>query len=73
MTVTKSFGKAARRNRIKRLIRESFRVLHPNLSSGLEAVVNVRRPADRLSQKDVQSQLSSLFDKAGVRHAGSDR
>ena len=72
ITVTKHFGKSFRRNRIKRLIREAYRQIHPSLSGGVDMVVNVRRMADGLSQKDVLNDLSSLFSKAGVKRAESD-
>jgi len=72
ITVTRQFGKAARRNRIKRLIREAFRHLHPSLKPGVDMVVNVHRLADNLSQKDVLDSLSSLLRKAGVKCAALD-
>jgi len=72
ITVTRQFGNAARRNRIKRLIRETFRALHPSLKAGVDLVVNVHRLADGLSQKDVLDRLSSLLKKAGVKCAALD-
>ncbi len=72
ITVTRRFGKAAGRNRIKRLIREAFRHLHPGLKPGVDVVVNVQRVADNMSQKDVLDRFSSLLSKAGVKSAALD-
>jgi ribonuclease P protein component len=72
ITVTRQFGKAARRNRIKRQIREAFRHLHSRLKPGVDVVVNVHRLADNLSQKDVLDRFSSLLSKAGVKSVALD-
>jgi len=72
ITVTKSFGTAVRRNRIKRYIRESFRHIHPHLKSGADIVINVHRLADDFTQKQVFDTLSSLFLKAGLTRAETD-
>lgn len=71
ITVTRSFGKAVRRNRIKRLIREAFRQAQPCLKFGYDIVINVRRHAGCLSQKEVASELENLFSKAGLNR-GAD-
>jgi ribonuclease P protein component len=71
ITVTKRFGKAVRRNRIKRLIREAFRQAQLCLKHGYDIVINVRSYADCLSQKEVSSELESLFSKAGL-NSGAD-
>ena len=69
ITVPRRFGKAVRRNRIKRLIRESFRLLHPTLKSNVDIVVNVRSAADGMTQEEVMSELGYLLSKAGLRYA----
>jgi ribonuclease P protein component len=66
ITVTKRFGKANRRNRIKRLIREAFRVIHPSLKDGVDIVFNVRRFAEGISLKATVKEINYLFRKAGV-------
>jgi ribonuclease P protein component len=44
----KKVGKAVERNRVKRLVREALRRLHPGLSQGYDIVVIVRGPAEEL-------------------------
>ncbi len=69
ITVTRKFGKAVRRNRIKRLIREAFRLLHPSLVRETDIVINVRLVADSLTQKDVLHNLCYLLSKARLKRA----
>jgi len=53
---------AATRNRIKRLIRESFRH-HPIKSEGLDIIVLVYKGIERKNNADITKGLEPLWDK----------
>ncbi|MFT6094190.1 MAG: ribonuclease P protein component [Pseudohongiellaceae bacterium] len=56
----KNVGKAVQRNRIKRLIRQSFRTLKPTLNN-LDLVVLARKDADKLENQAIVDQLNQLW------------
>lgn len=58
----KMFRKAVQRNRIKRLIREAFRLERPNFAAGLDIVI--RPKVKELSLSILKSSLNRLVPKA---------
>ena len=62
MSVNRKVGTAVRRNRIRRLIRESFRLLQHDLPQGYDLVVVVR-PHEPLILAEYQKMLSALVVK----------
>ena len=62
MSVNRKVGTAVRRNRIRRLIRESFRLLQHDLPQGYDPVVVVR-PHEPLILAEYQKMLSALVVK----------
>ena len=63
LSVGKGVGGAPTRNRIKRLIREAFRLSQHDLPAGLD-IVCVARPAKPQAMRDYQRSLSSLVKAA---------
>src|SRR5215210_2019393 len=63
----KKVGKAVQRNRLKRLVREALRQLHPRLAPGHDVVVVVRGTVDELSGYEVaHASLERIVRQAGL-------
>jgi ribonuclease P protein component len=70
VTVTRKVGKAVKRNRIKRLVREAFRREHHGLPAGLDMVWVAKRDAIDTTFEAVVHDMRAL---AGRLHAARSR
>ena len=66
ITCGKSIGKAVRRNRVKRLLKEGYRLLEERLLSGYDIVLVARTRCLGSKQKHVLGDLESAFISLGI-------
>jgi len=60
VTVTRKVGSSVRRNRVKRLVREAFRLQPDFVPAGIDLVVIAKDGAPTLALGDVQAEWSSV-------------
>lgn len=66
ITTSKRIGNAVKRNRARRLIRESFRILSPGVAKGYDVVFVARTKTSFLKCGDVTRAMARQLKKAGI-------
>ena len=66
LTCGKTVGKANKRNRAKRLMRESYRLLSPNLLKGYDIVIIARTRILGKTCSEVMGDIRYAFSKLGM-------
>ncbi|MBA2728807.1 MAG: ribonuclease P protein component [Parachlamydiaceae bacterium] len=61
ITVTKRFGDAHHRNRLKRIVREAFRLCYADLRKGIDINVRPLVKARLATVLEIQSELKKFF------------
>ena len=67
ITVSRRVGNAVERNRVKRLIREYFRLNRVFLPYNYDYSVIAKRGAAQLSSSEIYSQLKRVFLKSAIK------
>lgn len=66
-TVSTKVGKAVRRNKVRRRLREAYRIHEGQMSPGWDIVVVARVKAAHVPYRQLERELLSALDKLGVR------
>ena len=64
-SVSKKYGKAVQRNRIRRQLKAAVSALMPNAKDGFNAVIIPRRH-EAYQFEDISASVRALFEKAGL-------
>ncbi len=73
ITVSTKLGKAVIRNRVRRRIREIYRLNEENFVQGAEIVIVARVKAVRASYRQLEQSFMSACEKLGILRDGQSR
>lgn len=71
IVATKKMGGAVVRNRLRRVFREAYRLLRPQIRGGFDLVVLPKIPQGKIKRQDAERSLISLFRRAGIWEEGA--
>jgi ribonuclease P protein component len=65
ITATRKIGKAVRRNRARRLVREAFRKNKWLVKPGVDIVINVKQSLTEASYQDLEADFIAFLERMG--------
>ncbi len=70
LAISVKTAKAVRRNKIKRLIRENYKILEPQIKNGKSIVFLWKKKADvkNATFDNIKSDMNSIFEKANMKN-----
>jgi len=66
ISVSKKLGKSVSRNRIRRLIRENYRLRETSISQGIDLIFNARKTENFPTYDVIDREMTYLIRKLGV-------
>ncbi len=66
ITISRKFGKSVKRNRIRRLIKENYRVYEDTLKKGNDLVFVARKTDDMPTYTEIKKEMKFLFKRLGI-------
>lgn len=72
LAISVKTAKAVKRNHIKRLIRENYKILEPEIKSGKSIVFLWKKAVDvrNATFENVKNDMNFIFDKADIKNKG---
>ena len=70
LAISVKTGKAVKRNKIKRLIRENYKILEPQIKSGKSIVFLWKKKVDikNATFEDIKCDMNNIFQKADIKN-----
>jgi ribonuclease P protein component len=65
-SVSKKVGKAVTRNRIKRLMKENYRLLENDTKKGFDIIFTARRGSSEADYENIRANMESVLNRARI-------
>ena len=67
ITTSKTVGNAVRRSRCRRVLREAYRLLEPEMKTGYDLILVARTRTSQVKMNAVKDQLYGIYCREGLR------